>query len=245
MIKAFVFDLDGTLIQTEVLKAKSYGQAVEQLTQGLITEKEVLEFFHVLVGLPREQVVDGLVREYQSSLIKSTEAITKEDLGALLIAERLKIYHSILSDEYLLSRHFCPYSMALLKKASQHGFKIVLATMSHRKEALQVLKVMGIDAEFDLILTRDDVIQGKPDPEIYLEVSRQLELSPNECVVIEDSVNGIKAAQAAQMTVFALTNSITRHSVHQSGLLDSVYLIDELEQAEARIFRYIENSNQA
>ena len=242
MIKALVFDLDGTLIQTEVLKARSYAQAIQRLTSGGIAEEVVIHFFNGLVGLPREQVVRGLVQEYQTELQQSSNALTPEELETLLITERLGIYHKILSDEKLLSQHFCPYTLALLKKAIQRGFQTVLATMSHRELALKVLKAMGVEAEFDLILTRDDVVHGKPDPEIYLRVSDLLKLRPKECVVIEDSVNGIKAALAAKMPVFALTNSVTKNSVHQSALLDSAYVIDNLDQAENRIFSFIEES---
>ena len=239
MIKALVFDLDGTLIQTEVLKARSYAQAVQQLTSGDVSEEEVMLFFDRLVGLPREEVLNGLVQGFYEALFRHHPSHSSQELSKMLIDSRLDIYHHILKDAELLSNHFCPFTMALFRKAKSEGFLTALATMSHQKEALQVLEVMGIREDFDLILTRDEVEKGKPDPEIYLKAANDLGIRPDECLVMEDSVNGIRAALAAGMPVFALTNSVTYKSVHQSNLLDSKYIVDDLTETQERIFNFI------
>ena len=216
MIKAFIFDLDGTLIQTEVLKATSYAKALVQLSAGKVNEEEVLGFFDRLVGLSRQEVVLGLVDQFGDRMEASDPVLQARDLIGL----RLEIYHQMLNDEDLLSKHFCPYSLGLLKEGRKRGLRMALATMSHRKEAQKVLSVMGIVDQFECILTKDDVEEGKPAPEIYLLVAQKLSLSSKQCLVLEDSVNGIKAAQAAGMPVFALTNTVTRRSVHEAQLLE-------------------------
>jgi beta-phosphoglucomutase-like phosphatase (HAD superfamily) len=68
---------------------------------------------------------------------------------------------------------------------------------------------------------------GKPDPEIYLLVSRNLGVPLAECLVIEDSAAGVKAALAAGMKCIVVTTEFTRESVHQSGLLEERWVVDD------------------
>ena len=240
MIKALIFDLDGTLIQTEVLKASSYAKAISQLSNGKVQEQEVLDVFQKYVGLSRPEVVAGLRREFNEILKDQLGLVEEFKLEEQIIDSRLLIYRQMLDNRQLLSNFFCSYSLGLLRKAHQDGFKVVLATMSHLTEASKVVEILGIRDQLDFILTRDDVAKGKPDPEIYLKAQELLGITKEECLVIEDSVNGIRAGQNAGMTVFAVTNSVTRMSVHECKLLDEDYIVDDLTQLVSRVYGYIE-----
>lgn len=239
MIKALIFDLDGTLIQTEVLKATSYAQAIQHLTHNTIQEKQVLDIFGKYVGLSRDKVVEGLFGEFSSELQYHLDSQDSAHVKERIINKRLFIYDEILKDEVLLSRHFCPFTLELLHRAHLEKFHIVLATMSHLPQAKRMATILGITDKLDLILTRDDVDKGKPDPEIYLKAKNVLKLDSKECLVIEDSVNGIKAGLNAGMQVFAVTNDITRISVHSCNLLDNAYIVDTLEDLSSRVFGFI------
>jgi beta-phosphoglucomutase-like phosphatase (HAD superfamily) len=81
--------------------------------------------------------------------------------------------------------------------------------------------------EFDFIATRDDVNAGKPDPEIYLLVAREFSLEPGNCLVIEDSPSGVKAALAAGMQCIAVTTEFTRKNIHASNLLEKQWIVDD------------------
>lgn len=239
MIKAVIFDLDGTLIQTEVLKATSYARAIHSLTDQQIGEKEVLDVFGEYVGLSREEVVHGLSNRFESLLSKNIKVSDLQTIKDVLITKRLKVYREILDDTKLLSQHFCPYTMGLFHQVHADDFKVVLATMSHLTEAKRITSIMGIYDKFDLVLTRDDVAEGKPNPEIYNKALNLLKLQPEECLIIEDSVNGIKAAQNAGIPVFAVTNSVTRKSVHDCKLLPSEFIVDRLEDLGSRVYDFI------
>lgn len=239
MIKAIIFDLDGTLIQTEVLKATSYARAIHALTEQEISEKEVLEVFGEYVGLSREEVVQGLSNRFESALSKNIENSDLQTIKEVLITKRLKVYREILDDTQLLSQHFCPYTMKLFRQVHEDHFKVVLATMSHLTEAKRITSIMGIYNKFDLVLTRDDVVEGKPNPEIYNRALELLKLQPKECLILEDSVNGIKAAQNAGIPVFAVTNNVTRKSVHDCKLLPPEFIVDQLENLSSRVHDYI------
>ena len=82
---------------------------------------------------------------------------------------------------------------------------------------------------------------GKPHPEIYLKSKDTLNVKPEECLVIEDSVNGIKAGLNAEMNVFAVTNDITRDAVHAAKLLSDDFIVDDLTGLKPRVYRFLSN----
>ena len=240
-IKAVLFDLDGTLIQTEVLKADSYAMAIAELTQGAVEKKQVLDIFNQFVGLSRTEVVQGLSKYYYKELSTHLSEFTLENIGKKLIEKRLALYREVLENIALLSKHFCRNTLGLFHRLYRENYTLVLATMSHLPEAKKVTEAIGIYDKFDLILTRDDVENGKPAPDIYNKAKEHFGLSSEQCLVIEDSPNGIMAAQNAGMPVFAVTNSITRASVHHCNLLDPSFIIDDLTQLETVVCGFLES----
>lgn len=239
MTKAVIFDLDGTLIQTEVLKARSYAKAIHQLTKGKIREEQVLDGFSSFVGLSRTEVVEGLSLEFMSALAPVYPGRKPGFIRQAIISKRLEIYGDMINNSEILSGFFCPFNIGLLNSLHKDNYITALATMSHLAEAERMLSVMRIRDKLSVIVTKDNVAIGKPDPEIYLKVSSTLGIKPEECLVIEDSVNGIKAAVNAGMTVFAVTNDITRESVHKAEVLESRYIIDDLTELKPRIYSFI------
>ena len=109
----------------------------------------------------------------------------------------------------------------------REGYPTALATMSHRHQVERVLSVLGLSEAFDVIATMEDVQRGKPDPEIDLFVSREMELPPEEFLVIEDSPAGVAAALAAGMAVVAVPTRITTRKLHASGLLEPRWLVED------------------
>lgn len=241
MIKAVIFDLDGTLIQTEVLKARSYAKAINQLTEGRIQEEEVLKGFSRYVGLSRMEVVEGLFLEFMNELAMVYPARKAGFIRQAIISTRLEIYRDMINDTGLLSGFFCPFNIGLLNSLHKDGYITALATMSHEQEVTRMLDIMKIRDKLSVVVTKDSITRGKPDPEIYLKIRGMLGVLPEECVVIEDSLNGIKAAVSAGMTVFAVSNDITRESVHKADIIDTKYIIDDLTELKARIYRFIEH----
>ena len=239
MIKAVIFDLDGTLIQTEVLKARSYARAVHQLTGGSVQEEKVLNGFSSYVGLSRTEVLKGLFFEFLPELAETYPDKNLEYIQQTILSRRLEIYQEMIADAELLSGFFCPFNIGLLHRVREDQYTTALATMSHRAEANRMLDAMKIKDSFSVIVTKDNVTRGKPDPEIYLKISEMLDVSPGECLVIEDSVNGIKAGINAGMKVFAVTNDITRDSVHKSEMLEKQFIIDELSELKPRIYNFL------
>lgn len=231
MIKAIIFDLDGTLVQTEVLKAESYAKASVELDPSL-SEEEVIEGFRDFVGLSRKEVAKGLLGKF--NLTEAAFARMKEfDVAKpwqAFIDIRLGTYFKMISDPKILKEHLCPYNLALLKWAREQGYKTGLGTMSQRREAYRVLEVLEIRSEFDVVSTVQDVERGKPDPEIYNLLAEELRISHNEGVAVEDSANGIKSALAAKISCIAVPSDFTVKGVHEIPENALLRIVDDKEE---------------
>jgi len=229
MIEAVIFDLDGTLVQTEKLKAISYARAAVELCPDTLEEEEVIEAFREVVGRSRRYVAKTLVERFN---LAEKAMIRAPDFGVTspwqaYVQVRLAIYQEMIAEPQVIRQNQWPHNMALLAKSRDAGCKIGLATMSSCRQANRVLEALEQNSTFDFIATRDDVERGKPDPEIYTLVAGELAVSPGQCLVIEDSVSGVQAALSAGMKVLAVSTPITRDSLHKADLLPASLIVDD------------------
>jgi HAD superfamily hydrolase (TIGR01509 family) len=226
-----IFDLDGTLVKTEKLKALSYAKAAVELCPRDISEEQVLEAFKQVVGLPRSQVAKALVEQFglEERAGRRMQEFEVSTPWQAFVQVRLGYYENMLSDPDVLRDNQWPYNRAVLEEAQQAGCKTGLATMSHCQQATRVLTVLDLTNAFDFVATRDDVAKGKPDPEIYNLVAKEIDVPVHECLVLEDSPSGIKAALDAGMHCIAVTTPFTAKSVHEQDLLPAEWLVDNPE----------------
>jgi beta-phosphoglucomutase len=201
VIRAIVFDLDGTLVQTEALKAISYARAARQLDPA-ITEDAVVAQYDDMIGRSRDEVAEALV-----------ERLGLQVTWQQLIDIRIKIYDAMLADPQLVKKQEYPYATALLRKVKGMGYPTALCTMSHATEAAVVLKTLDLGRYLDVVVTRDQVSKPKPDPEIYRLAATKLNVQPAECLVIEDSEPGVAAAIAAGTQCVVVPSDLTRDRV--------------------------------
>lgn len=243
MIRAMIFDLDGTLVQTEKLKALSYAKAAVDLSPDEITEELVVEAFKDVVGLSRREVAQRLVERFH---LKGASQARMAEFGVTrpwqaYVQIRLNYYEDMLADPQLLRQHQWGHNRALLEEAQQQKCLIGLATMSRCKQVQHVLRILDLVESFDFIATRDDVEKGKPDPEIYRLVASELDVLPANCLVIEDSPAGVKAALEAGMHCVAVTTPFTRACIHSSQLLDNRLIVDDPAQLPTVVRGIMEN----
>ncbi len=224
-----IFDLDGTLVQTERLKALSYARAAVELCPHALGEAEVVEAFKDVVGLSRREVAMALTERFD---LEEKARARMDEFGVsapwqAFVQVRLRFYEAMLADPEVLRSNQWPHNVTLLRMARQTGCQTALATMSRCKQARRVLEALDLVDAFDFVATRDDVEHGKPDPEIYQLVVRELDTSPPDCLVIEDSPSGVKAALAAGMWCIAVSTPFTRQRLHTKGLLDERWIVDD------------------
>jgi len=165
MIRAMIFDLDGTLVKTEMLKALSYVRAVRYLRPAAMTDDHVLEEFNTVGGLPRREVASRLMHRF------GIQAAAEQRMGEFgvdtpwqaFVQLRLRYYHAMMADADMLRSHVWPHTMVLLAQARRMACKTALATMSGCAVASHILEVLSLGHTFDFVATRDDVKHGKPD----------------------------------------------------------------------------------
>jgi len=228
-IQAMIFDLDGTLVRTERLKALSYARATVELCPHQITEEGVVEAFKEVVGRSRREVASFLVDRFdleESARARMVEFGVSAPWQAF-VQVRLQIYEAMLADPQLLRDNQWLYNRALLVEAKRANCKVGLATMSYCSQTQRVLEILELTEAFDFVATRDDVVHGKPDPEIYKLVAAELGVKPGSCLVIEDSQAGVEAAIAAGMWCIVVTTPFTHQTVHAAQILKPRWIVDD------------------
>ncbi|WP_223275590.1 HAD family hydrolase [Paenibacillus elgii] len=187
-LKAVIFDMDGVLIDSEPIHFLVEQQLFRQF--GLrITEEEQ----HAYVGVPMREMW---------KLIRTRHSLT-------------------LSEEQLLAGHkeqlIAEFSTAepfeameglreLLSEIKNRGLKTAVASSSPRQLIETVLARLRLTPMFDVIVSGEEVKQGKPSPDIFIEAASLLQATAGECIVIEDSCNGVRAAKSAGMECIGFYN---------------------------------------
>ena len=232
MIEAVIFDLDGTLVQTEKLKALSYAKAAVELCPYSLDEETVIEAFKDVVGLSRREVATTLVDRFDLSglAISRMAEFGVATPWQAYVQLRLRIYEEMISDPNIIINNQWAHNVALLQQARTMKCKVGLATMSYAPQVGRVLGILELTEAFEFIATRDDVTNGKPDPEIYHLVAAELGVSPANTLVIEDSPSGVQAALAAGMQVIAVSTPFTKQRLMEANLLPENRIAHDPEQ---------------
>ena len=234
MITAVIFDLDGTLVQTESLKAHSYAQAAADLRPS-VAAQDVVQAYDQCIGRPRNEVAQTLLDHFglhDAAAARAPSLGVATPLDAFL-AIRMRDYETMLGDTALLRRQEYPYATALLRRVRADGYATALTTVSHAAQAFIVLDALGLRHDFDVIVTVDDVAHAKPDPELYLAAASRLHRPPAACLAIEDSLPGVQAAVAAGMRCVAVANELTRDALHAAAPLPGEQIVDDPSQLDA------------
>lgn len=246
MIHAMIFDLDGTLVNTEYLKALSYAKALDQLSDGAIEQEEAVEAFKVVVGRSRKEVCQYLTQRFSLLPVSANQTLTGEDGGESddwkkLAEVRGAVYEEMLATPGLILENQWPHCMALLDEAASASCKVGLATMSSRETAEHILDILGVRDHFDCILTVDDIEHTKPNPEIYLKSADLLGVTPTKCLVIEDSPAGVKAGVSAGMHVIAMSTPFTIDGLMNMQGFDKKWLVTDPDDLPCAVDNLLEH----
>lgn len=224
MIKAVIFDLDGTLVQTEKIKAQAYAEAVQKLRHLAQPDSQAIDAYREIVGAARDvasrHVMEKLRLEKELRPLMDKYRVSQP--WEVLTAMRVAIYSRTIANPETIRQNRWPYTLDLLGIAKEQACLTGLATVSRRSEALQILRALDIEYLFNVIVASEDVKNFKPDPEIYLLAAQRLNVSPAECLVIEDSPNGVQSAAAAGMQVVALATPFTFYGLHSRKIYQTL-----------------------
>ena len=181
MISAVIFDVDGTLLDTERLYVDAWRTAC--LEQGYILPEDTIR---------RTRAVDRTV----------AAQIFKEALGKDFDYQATYLRRVELAEAEIEARRkplIKPGAVELLDYLDAHGIRKAVATMTSGEKTRRHLDAAGLLCRFSIAVTGDMVQNGKPDPEIFLTTAALLGVSPEQCAVCEDSYAGLEAARRAGM----------------------------------------------
>ena len=241
MIQAVIFDLDGTLVHSERLKAQTYAVAAAELGQGTISEQVVVDAYREVAGSSRQEVAQFLLERFQleNAARNRMESYNVNTAWQAFVQIRMRLYATMINDPLLIVKHRCPYSLDLLVWAKEAHYKTGLATSNNCSQTHRVLQVLDITDEFDFVATSDDINHSKPDPEVYQLMAHELGILPEAGLVIEDSRAGVQAALKAGMGCVAATSEFTVAALRSSDLLPDQWVVEDRATLKSVVKRYV------
>ncbi|GAB3714413.1 beta-phosphoglucomutase [Spirosoma flavus] len=186
-IKAFLFDLDGVIVDTAIYHYQAWKRLANELGFDISEE-----FNERLKGVSRIESLDIILAH--GGLILSDEK--KAELAAQKNGWYLELVSRMTSDDIL------PGVANFFSQVRKAGLQTALGSVS--KNAPLILERIGMTDAFDAIIDGSKISRGKPDPEVFIKGADELEVSHDECVVFEDAVAGVEAGKRAGMFVVGL-----------------------------------------
>lgn len=243
MLGLLCFDLDGTLVQSERLKAQSYARAAHDLRPE-VDPDAVEDAFGDVVGQSREQVAQTLLDRFDLADAAHQRDASVEPWEAY-VTVRLEIYETMTQDPAVIRRAACPYAGAVARRARALARHVALVTTSDREATDAVLSALELTPCFDLILTADDVEATKPDPDGYLKALTHVGVEAGNALTLEDSPSGIRAALAAEVPCLVVPNEMTASRVKtmlDAGEIDPMDVVWDLTELAATVDRRAANA---
>lgn len=206
MLKAVIFDVDGTLLDTERIYMQAWKAAAAE--QGYVMPDELLR---------KTRAVDAKVaaRIFEEEIGNGFSYVKTRPL-------RVRIAEEIIARESPILK---PGVLELLDYLKEKGIRLSVASSTNTQTTREHLAASGIADRFEVIVGGDQIVNGKPHPDIFLKAAELLGEAPENCMVVEDSPAGIRAGAAAGMKVVLVPDqaAITQEIIDLSDtVLDSL-----------------------
>lgn len=207
-VKALIFDMDGVVIDSEPLWRRAMIAGFNHAGMSF-TEEDCRK----TTGMRFMEVIHTWLNHFKITDVDPVQ-LEKEVLDILV---------GLIETE----GRPMPGAIEVLEYAKSVGLKVGLATSSSSRLMNAVLNKLALQHAFDAAVSAEFMSYGKPHPEVFLVCAQQLSVKPQECVVIEDSVNGVIAAKAAQMKVIAIPDGEHRY---QKEFAVANYFCENMQQ---------------
>ena len=202
MIKAVIFDMDGVLADSEQIICAAAMQMFAELGVK-VHRKDFLPF----VGAGENRYIGGVAEKYGVAVDIPTAKARTYAIYLDLVPRQLAMF---------------PGADALVLQCKAAGLRIAVASSADRIKIDANLDAIGLPpAQWDALVSGEELTRLKPAPDIFLEASRRLGVSPMQCTVVEDAVNGVQAAKAAGMRCVAVETSFSKEELRQADCVCS------------------------
>lgn len=210
-MKAAIFDMDGTLVETLEMHLESFLTVCER--HGIDVQREFIE---KRFGMTAAEIFADVMEE-QGLELESQELAEEKYEEYDRIAKNVRVF---------------PGAVELLKGLKEKGVKTAIATGAGRSNFDSTIRGTELNGLADATITAEDG-RGKPHPDLFLAAAEKLETKAEECVVFEDAVYGLMAAKKAGMRTIAVTTGITKkeelEKENPDRIVDSLSKIDPEE----------------
>lgn len=214
-VKAVIFDFDGVIVDTEPLHYKAFQRVLEPRELGFSWE----EYVETYMGFDDR---DAFKEAFNAKGRQLPQKMLNE-----LVLEKAKVFQDVILDGVTAY----PGVVTLISKLHASGTPLAICSGALLSDIVPILELLQISECFDLIVTADDVQKSKPDPESYqltfnklISLRADLNLTPDDIIVIEDTPSGIISANCAGLRVIAVTNSYPKEN-----LTSAVQIVESLE----------------
>lgn len=215
MIQAVLFDMDGVLVDSQTIHYNA--DRMTLLYYGIETDNQTLEKY---AGTTTPNRMQSFQRDFG----------VKESLPALC-EKQGEILEGLLRDSVMEAIEGIP---DLLTALSEKGYRLGVASSTKRRLVELILEKIKIKRFFEEVTTGDEVANGKPAPDIFLAAAKKFTVLPQNCLVIEDSENGVQAGKAAGMKVIGFQNATTgKQNLHQADFVIESFQKLSMAQIEA------------
>lgn len=178
-IKAVLFDMDGVLIDAKEWHYVALNKALELFGMSISR----LDHLTTFDGLPTRKKLQML------SLDRELPYELHEFINNIKQQYTMELVHSQCKPVFIHE-----YALSNLKS---QDYKLAVCSNSVRNSVLAMMEKSGLSIYLDYVVSNEDVQNGKPDPEMYVKAMNYFSLQPEECLIVEDNENGIKAAKSA------------------------------------------------
>jgi beta-phosphoglucomutase-like phosphatase (HAD superfamily) len=216
-VQAVVLDMDGLMIDTESIYKRAWQNAAAEF--GYILDDD---FYRTLIGQPNPACEAAVLDRFGLKFPLAEFRVRWPELW------RADVENSGIPTKTGLAE--------LLSFLDERQVPTAVATSSDREYATFSLRMAGLEGRFSEIVTGDQVVNGKPAPDIYLESARRLGISPQRCVAIEDSEAGVLAANAAGMITLMVPDLIVPSAKARSAAFS---VLTSLSEARDQIASFI------
>ncbi|MGO4704860.1 HAD family hydrolase [Microvirga sp. 2MCAF38] len=196
MLKALIFDMDGTLVHSDPLHLRAFVEVLGP--KGVVIDDEV--YRSRIIGRTNEVIFGGLLPDH--SVEEHRDLADEKEAAFRRISSELSPLDGLLG---------------LLAWAQKRDLKIALVTNAPILNAKHMLEVLGLSDAFSVIVTSQDVARGKPDPLPYLTALERLSITADEAIAFEDSPSGMKAAKGAGIYSFGILTGVPAEELKAVG----------------------------
>lgn len=211
---AAIFDMDGTMVDNTPYHFKTWQALFKKYDKGELSSET---YKAEISGTPIADTMRGLFPDADEATLKA------------LVSEKEKLYQE------LYTLYIAPINGLenLLIELKNAGVKLAMASSASMDDIDFVLSHVPVRQYFEVIIDGNRVSKGKPNPQIFLKAAADLHAQPEDCIVFEDSIAGIKAGNAAGMKVVGITTAHTAERLQPTSLTIKDYTELHLQKLEA------------